>query len=147
MTIRVYLYQMKHILYSFGYYTLILNINGIITVFTISWFKKNNNNMQLQDNLSRTDRENSVSGKPFDIANEFYYKFSLNFKSKTRIALSCFFRSIYTHWIIDTMKQCFFFKLNILQRIATMKYKHNTKCTYIYMHVQVGQFAVEYFCK
>lgn len=30
--------------------------------------------MQLQDNLSRTDRGNSVSGKPFDIANEFYSK-------------------------------------------------------------------------
>lgn len=40
-------------------------------------FEKNKNSMQLQDNLSRIDRENSVSDKPFDIANKFSYKFFL----------------------------------------------------------------------
>lgn len=51
---------------SFGYYTLILNN-------CIHNFEKNKNSMQLQDNLSRIDRENSVSDKPFDIANKFSY--------------------------------------------------------------------------
>lgn len=36
-------------------------------------FEKKKNSMQLQDNLSRINRENPVSDKPFDIANKFSY--------------------------------------------------------------------------